>query len=75
VADPDLHATVRVLVKEMSNKMFPGNTFASRKMECSSTVSHFSQRGVETALTFVFLREMLIEDSSFHRTKRLCGCS
>jgi len=39
VADPDLRATVRVLVMEMSNKMFPGNTFASRCMECSSTVS------------------------------------
>ena len=39
VADPDLHATVRVLVNEISNKEFPGNNFASRCVECSSIVS------------------------------------
>ena len=65
MADPDIHATVRVVVKEMSNKMFPVNSFASRCIECGSIFSQFSQRGVETALTFVFLGEMLIERQLF----------
>jgi len=39
MADPDIHATVRVVVKEMSNKMFPVNSFASRCIECGSIFS------------------------------------